>query len=122
MPCGRNGPPESTADLAGSTAMTRTAGSLSLSTSPTPVIVPPVPTPATKASRRPSVASRISSAVVRRWISGLDGFWNCCGMKYSGCSRHSSWAANTAPLIPSMAGVRWISAPKRAKRRWRSTL
>src|SRR5688572_26270763 len=43
-------------------------------------------------------------------------------MKYSGCSRSSSWAAKTAPVMPSMAGVRWISAPKRAKSRWRSTL
>ena len=53
--------------------------------------------PATNASRRPSTASRISSAVVRRWISGFAGFWNCCGMKYSGCSRTSSSAAKTAP-------------------------
>src|SRR5688572_21067891 len=43
-------------------------------------------------------------------------------MKYSGCSRSSSWAAKTAPVMPSMAGVRWISAPKRAKSRCRSTL
>ncbi len=92
-----------------------TPGSLAFRTSPTPVMVPPVPTPATNASRRPSTASRISSAVVRRWTSGFAGFWNCCGMKYSGCWRTSSSAAKTAPLIPSMAGVRWISAPKRAK-------
>ena len=62
----------------------------SFRTSPTPVMVPPVPTPATNASSRPSVASRISSAVVRRWTSGFAGFSNCCGMKYSGCSRSSS--------------------------------
>jgi hypothetical protein len=29
---------------------------------------------------------------------------------------------NTAPVIPSMAGVRWISAPNRDSRRCRSTL
>src|SRR5215831_10557959 len=74
-------PPESTGDRVGSTPITRTPGSRSRSTSPTPVIVPPVPTPATKTSTRSSVASRISSAVVRRCASGFAGFSNCCGMK-----------------------------------------
>ena len=32
-------------------------------------------------STLPSVSRQISSAVVRRWISGLAGFANCCGMK-----------------------------------------
>src|SRR5215472_613297 len=81
MPCGRARPPESTGDRVGSTPITRTPGSRSRSTSPTPVIVPPVPTPATKTSTRSSVASRISSAVVRRCASGFAGFSNCCGMK-----------------------------------------
>ena len=38
-------PPASTGERAGSTATIRTPGSVCLSTSPTPVIVPPVPTP-----------------------------------------------------------------------------
>ena len=63
---------------------TCTPGLRSLSTSPTPVMVPPVPTPATKMSTWPSVSPQISSAVVSRWISGLAGFLNCCGMKYFG--------------------------------------
>ncbi len=44
------------------------------------MIVPPVPTPLTKMSILPSVSRQISSAVVRRWISGLAGFLNCWGM------------------------------------------
>jgi hypothetical protein len=42
-----------------------------LSTCPTPVIVPPVPMPATNAATWPSVSFQTSSAVVRRWISGF---------------------------------------------------
>ncbi len=79
--CGPFGPPDSTGDAAGSTAIIRTDGLRSLRTSPTPVMVPPVPTPATKMSTAPSVSRQISSAVVARWISGLAGFSNCCGMK-----------------------------------------
>ena len=91
-------------------------------TSPTPVRVPPVPTPTTKASIGPSTAARISRAVVRRWISGLAGFSNCWGMKESGYSSRSWVAANTAPVIPSMAGVSLSSAPKRSSSRRRSML
>ena len=58
----------------------RTEGLLSLSTWPTPVIVPPVPTPATITSTRPSVSAQISSAVVARWTAGLAGFSNCWSM------------------------------------------
>ena len=54
-----------------------TPGLRSFSTWPTPVMVPPVPMPATKMSTPPSVSSQISSAVVRRWISGFAGFSNC---------------------------------------------
>ena len=57
------------------------AGRRGFSTSPTPVIVPPVPMPATKMSILPSVSRQISSAVVVRWISGLAGFSNCCRMR-----------------------------------------
>ena len=48
------------------------------------MIVPPVPTPATRMSTLPSVSCQISSAVVSRWISGLAGLLNCCGMKAFG--------------------------------------
>ena len=58
-----------------------TPGLRDFSTSPTPVIVPPVPTPETKMSTSPAVSRQTSSAVVRRWTSGLAGFLNCCGMK-----------------------------------------
>ena len=66
----------------------------SRSTWPTPVMVPPVPTPGTNASgtRLPSWA-RISGPVVRRCASGLAGLLNCCGMKRCGLSRQSSWRA-----------------------------
>ena len=62
------------------TATIFTAGLRALSTSPTPVIVPPVPMPETTMSTLPSVSRQISSAVVLRWISGFAGFLNCCGM------------------------------------------
>ena len=71
---------EMTGDDAGSTAQTLTALRRSFSTSPTPVIVPPVPTPATKASIRLNCFNS-SIAVVRRWASGLAGLLNCWGMK-----------------------------------------
>ena len=65
----------------GSTAIALKLGLRGLMTSETPVIVPPVPTPATRMSTLPSVSCQISSAVVLRWISGLAGFLNCWGMK-----------------------------------------
>ena len=79
--CGPFAPPESTGEASGSTATQRKDGLRALMTSPTPVMVPPVPTPETRMSTLPSVSRQISSAVVLRWISGLAGFWNCCGMK-----------------------------------------
>ena len=85
-------------------------GLRSFSTWPTPVIVPPVPTPATKASTSPSVSRQISSAVVRRWISGLAGLENCCGMKPLRCSQISS-ASSTASVMPPSEGVSRTSAP-----------
>ena len=75
--CGPGVPPLRIGDSSGSTAMICTPGLRSLSTWPTPVIVPPVPMPATKMSTSPSVSRQISSAVVRRWISGLASFANC---------------------------------------------
>ena len=49
--CGPGWPPEITGLSSGSTAKTFRFGRRGFSTSPTPVTVPPVPTPATKASR-----------------------------------------------------------------------
>ena len=85
--CGPGGPPDSTALSSGSTATILRPGLRGFSTEPTPVSVPPVPTPLTTTSTLPPVSRQISSAVVRRWISGLAGFWNCCGMKASGSER-----------------------------------
>ena len=78
--CGPGFPPERTGEAAGSTAIARNEGFLALITSATPVIVPPVPTPATSMSAPPSVSAQISSAVVSRWICGFAGFRNCWGM------------------------------------------
>ena len=47
----------------------------------TRVSCPPVPVPHTTTSTLPSVALQISSAVVRRWTSGLAGFSNCWRMR-----------------------------------------
>ena len=56
----------STGEEAGSTATTFTSGFWLLRYSPTPVMVPPVPTPATKISTLPSVSCQISGPVVAR--------------------------------------------------------
>jgi hypothetical protein len=64
--CGPGWPPERTGESSGSTAITFMPGRRGLITWDTPVIVPPVPTPATKASNWPLVSFQISSAVVRR--------------------------------------------------------
>ena len=61
-------------------------------------------------STLPSVSFQISGPVVLRWIAGLAGFLNCCGMKYSGFLASSS-ALPIAPFIPSAPGVRMSSAP-----------
>ncbi len=79
--CGPAGPPESTGEASGSTATQRNEGLRALITSPTPVMVPPVPMPDIRISALPSVSRQISSAVVRRCTSGFAGLSNCCGMK-----------------------------------------
>ena len=73
-------------------------------TSATPVIVPPVPTPATRMSTLPSVSFQISSAVVLRWISGLAGLLNCWGMKEFGVAAASSSALLDGAVHPFRAG------------------
>ena len=57
-------PSESTGDAAGSSATTFTSGFWDFRYSPTPVSVPPVPTPAIKISTFPSVSFQISGPVV----------------------------------------------------------
>ncbi len=78
----------------------------------TPVIVPPVPTPEITTSTPPSVSFQISSAVVWRWISGLAGFSNCCGMIAPGVVATISCAFAIAPLMPFAASVSSTSAPR----------
>ena len=100
--CGPGGPPDRTGEALGSTAITRQRWLRDFSTSPAPVIVPPVPTPATNASTRPSSASQISGPVVRRWISGLAGLENWSGR-------------NTPPSVGQRAGRvdRLVHPPQR---------
>ena len=62
----------------GSTATTSVPGLRARSTRPTPVTVPPVPTPATKASSSGTCASS-SSAVVASCTAGFAAFSNCFG-------------------------------------------
>ena len=83
------------------------------STWPTPVMVPPVPTPETTASTAPSVSFQISSAVETRWIRGLAGVSNCWGMTAPGVASTSSLARATAPAMPRSAGVSSSWAPRR---------
>src|SRR5205085_512070 len=109
--CAPGGPPDRTALSSGSTATIFSPGLRAFSTEPTPVSVPPVPTPLTTTSTRPPVSRQISSAVVRRWISGLAGFWNCCGMNASGRLFTISSARAIAPRMPCAAGVSSSSAP-----------
>ena len=106
----RGGPPDSTADVLGSTATIRQSGLRSLRNSPTPVIVPPVPTPATNTSTRPPVASQISGPVVRRWISGLAGLENWSGRNTSSPVAIAR-AASTASFIPPIDSVISTRAP-----------
>ena len=59
--CGPGLPPEITGESAGSTAIICMAGLCALRAAPTPLIVPPVPTPPTKTSTFPLVSLHISS-------------------------------------------------------------
>ena len=114
MPCKAWGPalpPESTGLSAGSTATTRTAGHRLLRYLPTPVMVPPVPTPATKMSTSPSVSCQISGPVVAMWAAGLAGFTNCPATKALGSSLASSLALAMAPDIPLAPSVSTSWAP-----------
>ena len=81
-----------------------------------PVSVPPVPTAATRMSTLPSVSFQISSAVVFRWISGLAGLSNCCGIHALGVWWASCSARAMAPFMPSAPGVSISLAPSIARR------
>ena len=115
-------PPDSTGLSSGSTAIIRKPDLRGLMTSAIPVNVPPVPTPLTTTSTLPSVSCQISSAVVRRWTSGLAGFSNCCSMTALGSSSTSSLARSTAPAMPLDAGVNSVSAPSSPSILRRSTV
>ena len=110
--CGPGCPSLRTGESFGSTAMICTSGLRSLSTCPTPVIVPPVPTPAMKMSTLPSVSRQISSAVVLRWISGFASFSNCLAQIAPGVSATICFAMLTASDMPLVGSVRINSAPK----------
>ena len=79
--CGPFWPPLRTAEAAGSTATALKSGLNGLMYCAMPVIVPPVPTPATTMSTLPSVSFQISGPVVSLWIFGFAKFLNCCGTK-----------------------------------------
>src|SRR5579862_3187782 len=110
--CGPGAPPEMTGDFAGSTATALNDGFRCLMTSATPVMVPPVPTPATRKSTLPSVSRQISSAVVRRWMAGLAGLENCWGMKLFGICCFNSSARAIAPFMPLAPSVSTSLAPR----------
>ena len=80
--CGPGSPPLNTGEASGSIATISMLGYFSFNTLPTPDNVPPVPTPAKKASiSLPSNCSTSSGPVVHACTSGLAGFSNCCGSK-----------------------------------------
>ena len=82
--CGPFLPPLRTGEAAGSTATALKSGLSGLMYCAMPVIVPPVPTPATTMSTLPSVSFQISGPVVSLWIFGFAKFLNCCGTKLFG--------------------------------------
>ena len=109
--CGPATPLERTGEVAGSTATTFTSGFCFFRYSPTPVIVPPVPTPATKMSTFPSVSAQISGPVDAKCAAGFAGFVNWLGMKLPGVAAAISFAFSIAPFMPLLPSVRTISAP-----------
>ena len=104
-------PVESTAEDAGSTATILISGFCAFRYSPTPVTVPPVPTPTTKISTLPSVSSYISGPVLSLWALGFAGFTNCPGTKLFGISLASSSAFAMAPFMPFAPSLSTSSAP-----------
>ncbi len=70
---GRPAPPEYT-DPSGSAPTTWTPGFCAFRYRPTPVMLPPVPMPATKCVMRPAVCRHTSGPVERSCSAGLAGF------------------------------------------------
>jgi hypothetical protein len=64
------------AEPTGSASTMRTPGTAARRHGPTPVIVPPVPAPATNAPTRPPVCSRISTPVVSSCTRDVGGVAN----------------------------------------------
>ena len=60
----------------------------------------------------PSVSRQISSAVVRRWTAGFEGFVNCCRMTLLGILACNSSALAMAPRIPFGPSVNTTRAPR----------
>ena len=83
---GRPLPPEYT-EPTGSAPITWMAGFFCFRYRPTPVMVPPVPMPATKWVIRPAVWRHISGPVVPSCASGLCGLWYWSGLNAPGVSR-----------------------------------
>ena len=83
---GRPVPPEYT-EPSGSAATICTAGFCALRYRATPVMVPPVPTPATKCVTLPSVCRQISGPVERSCSAGLAGLEYWSGRNAPGVSR-----------------------------------
>src|ERR1035441_9886051 len=78
--------------------------------------------PETSTSIPPSVSSQISGPVVRKWISGLAGFLNCCNStKRAGSEATISSARAMEPAIPSEPSVRIRLAPSALSTLRRST-
>ena len=94
----------------------RRPGLRGFSTEPTPVNVPPVPTPADHDIDAPAVSFQISSAVERRWISGWPGSRTAAASRRRRPGTISS-ALAIAPRMPWAAGVSSSSAPSRRSMR-----
>mmetsp|Transcript_55740 Transcript_55740/g.121382 ORF Transcript_55740/g.121382 Transcript_55740/m.121382 type:complete len:207 (-) Transcript_55740:438-1058(-) len=105
-------PPDSTGLLTGSSATNLHSGLSGLMYCAHPVMVPPVPTPATKMSIAPSVSAQISGPVVSRWILGLSMLLNCWrSLPLSPRPATICSAFFTAPPMPLAAGVSTSFAP-----------
>ena len=108
-------PADSVGELAGSSGWIFTPGTDRFRKRPTPMTVPPVPTPAMNASGfSPCSRScqRSSGPVVASCAAQLSSFENCRGRKAPFDPAHSS-ARRMLPRKPPSAWLtRWMSAPK----------
>lgn len=108
-------PPASIAAFSGSTAHISISGYCAFSTSPIPVIVPPVPIPEQKPCIGPATCSNISKPVWCLCAMGFAEFSNCCGTYtflssaaiLSAVLRHSSMHS---PIFPASC-ISITSAP-----------